>query len=258
MPSFALLRRLLPLTLIGLLVACTPPAPSPTPTPVPSPTVSAKNTPAPGSLEATKAAALVLSADPRFVGFAPLNPALPQERWYEMTADGNTWDVTLTVGWGDCSAGCAHHHSWHYRVGPDAKPTLVEESGEGLPADAFPSPASGVARVHLVTTSPCADGASCAFNGVPGAGFKFARFGAAGGDLVVALNADSKGSVVSSLPGGVYIVTTTSRPDGGPLPAPFALSLAPGRDNVVSIAFAAAPPPTAAPASPDVSPSSAP
>lgn len=246
MPVIALRRSLFLLVFAALLTACGSPTPSVAPsvpvTPSPSVTTS-PGSPVPGGVSASVAAATALSADPRFVGFMPLNPAVAQQRWYELTANGSDWDVTLTVGWGDCSTACPHQHNWHYRVGPDGQATFLDEAGEGLPDGSFPSPASGVAEIHLVTTIPCNDvvnvAASCAVvEGLPGAHFKLTRFDADG--ISFPLNAGADGGAHASLPGGVYIMTVISRPDAGPLPAPFALSLAPGQDNVLTITFAAA------------------
>ena len=224
--SFALL-----VVLAVALVGCgNPPSPSPSPSPTPTPTAPA-TTPGAGSVAAAQAAAAVLSADPRFVGFTPYNPALTgQSRWYEMTANGSTWDVSVTVGWGGCEAGCAHQHAWHYRVGGDGKAKLVDESGEGLPTDVFPSPGSGIARYSLVSD-------------LPGAVFKLERYGANGAVFQFPVGSDGKAR--GSLPGGVYILSVFMRPDAGPLPAPFALSLAPDADNTIPVSLA--PKATAAP-----------
>lgn len=230
MPSL-LGRRQLSLPLLALLlVACGGPI---------VPTVSAPPSVAPsaqtgGVVAAPIAAATVLQADPRFSdGFMPLNPLLVQQRWYEMTGDGSSWTVSLTVGWGDCRTSCPHQHTWHYRVGPDGAAVFLDEAGESLPTDTFPSPASGVAEIHLVTQLACSRTTSCLLVGLPGTSFEFSRFDA--NNTSFQLDADAEGGRHSSLPGGVYILTTLSRPDGGPLPAPFAMSLAPGQDNLVTI-----------------------
>jgi len=85
--------------------------------------------------------AAVVAAEPRFAGIQPLDPDLiGQSAWYEVQpASGvGAYIVTVTVGWGDCQAGCIDQHTWQYAVGPDGAVTLQSESGDGVPPDAFP------------------------------------------------------------------------------------------------------------------------
>lgn len=237
---FRSLPRLLLAGLAVALVACGGPTPSTAPPSAsPTPTTPAGSVDPGGvAVAAPLAAAAVLSADPRFVlGFMPFNPALAQERWYEMTNEGSVWDVSVSVGWGDCSIDCPHRHTWHYRVGSDGTAVFGDEAGEGLPPDVLPTPgANSIAEVHLMTATTCSNTGSCA-PGLPGVSFKLTRFDTKND---FQLDTDSTGGRHSSLPAGVYIMTTVSRPDGGPLPAPFALSLAPGLDNIITVPLPAA------------------
>jgi hypothetical protein len=50
----------------------------------------------------------------------------------------------VTVGWGDCQAGCIDTHTSLYAVGPDGSVTLRRETGGHVPPDAWPSPRTGI------------------------------------------------------------------------------------------------------------------
>jgi hypothetical protein len=101
------------------------PTERPTPTPIARPVV----TPA-------DAAALVIASDPRFAGTIELTPdIIGASRWWTaepLPAGG--YRVVLTVGWGDCPAGCIERHTWTYDVTPAGELTLVDESGPEVPS----------------------------------------------------------------------------------------------------------------------------
>ncbi|MFI5254034.1 MAG: carboxypeptidase-like regulatory domain-containing protein [Candidatus Limnocylindrales bacterium] len=81
------------------------------------------------------AVAAVLAQDARFTGIGPLQPnAIGQSAWYEVAsaADGG-YGVDITIGWGDCPAGCIDHHVWHYAVSAGGVVTKTGESGAPLP-----------------------------------------------------------------------------------------------------------------------------
>ena len=64
-----------------------------------------------------EAVAQVLAQDPRFAGIGPLDPDLiGQSAWYEVSPATVGWRVTVTMGWGDCQAGCISRHTWVYDV----------------------------------------------------------------------------------------------------------------------------------------------
>jgi hypothetical protein len=86
--------------------------------------------------------AAVVATEPRFANIGPLDPDLiGQSAWYDvMPASGvGAFIVSVTVGWGDCPAGCIDQHTWTYAVGPDGTVTLQNESGAEPPPDAFPA-----------------------------------------------------------------------------------------------------------------------
>jgi hypothetical protein len=63
----------------------------------------------------------------------PLDPNLiGQSGWYEVSPALVGWRVTVTIGWGDCQAGCIARHVWVYDVDPAGVVTLVEERGDPL------------------------------------------------------------------------------------------------------------------------------
>ena len=130
-------RRLLLIPLTALvLAACGPgggagtPSASgvPTPTPIGSPVASLD-----------EAARVVIASDPRFAGVTKLDPNLigASAWWVGEVVDGG-FSITITIGWGDCPAGCLNRHEWQYRVTPDASLTLVSETWDALPAGSLP------------------------------------------------------------------------------------------------------------------------
>jgi len=77
--------------------------------------------------------ARVLAQDPRFAGIGPQDPDLiGASAWYEVSAAVVGWRVTVTIGWGDCPAGCINRHAWVYDVDGTGTVTLVEEMGDPL------------------------------------------------------------------------------------------------------------------------------
>lgn len=124
--------------MVILLAACasasdvspTPIAPGPTPTPVGAVVESPED-----------AAALVIAADPRFAGTVRLDPGMiGASRWWEAEPlAGGGYRITVTIGWGDCPAGCINRHTWAFDVTADGQVTLIEEAGDPLPAGSLPA-----------------------------------------------------------------------------------------------------------------------
>jgi hypothetical protein len=101
------------------------------------------------------AIAAVIAREPRLTGITELDPNLiGQGTYYEVTpASGvGAFLVAVTVGWGDCQAGCIDEHEWLYAVQPDGTVILQSESGEPVPNDAWPSP-GGDGRTGVLLTA---------------------------------------------------------------------------------------------------------
>lgn len=136
----------------GLVAACAagggqspPTQPSAAPTAsVPAPTASVPaSTPtpiAPDVASPADAAALVIATDPRFEGAIALSPdVIGASKWWEALAlDDGAYRISLTVGWGDCPAGCINHHTWVFRVSADGEVALLEELGDPVSEGSFP------------------------------------------------------------------------------------------------------------------------
>lgn len=134
----------------ALLIGCAgAPArsPSPTPTvpvtpattPVPSPSPSPQ-----GHINVTtpaQAAALVFDSDERWARMSPPRADLiGGSSAFEAFADATGFTVKITIGQGDCQAGCIEKHTWEYHVDAGGQVALVDDSGD--PVDA-PPPAGG-------------------------------------------------------------------------------------------------------------------
>ena len=116
--------------LISLVVAgCGASASAPSASPSAPPSATPRGAP----LTQAEAVARVLAQDPRFAGIGPPDANLiGQSAWYEVSAAVVGWRVTVTIGWGDCQAGCISRHSWVYDV--DAPGTVTLGRGAGRPA----------------------------------------------------------------------------------------------------------------------------
>ena len=148
-------RPLLLIASVALFaVACTgavpnPSAsPTPTSTPTPAPTGSPTETHINGVSSAAQAAAVVFASNPLWAGMAPLRPdIIGASSWYEAFEEAGGYGVVITVGSGDCQAGCIDQHRWIYHVDPNAEVTLVREEGD--PVDMVTPPAGTTDPAHL-------------------------------------------------------------------------------------------------------------
>ena len=119
-----------------VLAACSPAGAAPSPTPVatilPTPTPVAATVASPED-----AATLVIASNPIFAGATKQDPELiGASKWWTATptSDGG-YQVEITVGWGDCMAGCIERHVWTYLVEPDGAIELIAEQGDEVPTD---------------------------------------------------------------------------------------------------------------------------
>jgi len=108
-------------------------APTSTPTSTPTPIAAVVSSP-------EDAAALVIATDPRFEGATRLSPdVIGASKWWEAsTLDNGAYRITITIGWGDCPSGCISYHTWVHQVTADGAVTLLDESGDPLPAGDVP------------------------------------------------------------------------------------------------------------------------
>lgn len=199
--------RVLTLALFAtLLLACggAAPSPSPAPTPTPSPTPVAEVT------SAAQAAALVFASDDRFARMQPLRADLiGQSAWFEASEDGTGFAVTVTVGAGDCQAGCIERHTWSYHVDRDGTLTLVGEQGDDITPE--PGPPTGdhvTLNLSLVAGPVCPveqnpPDPACAPR--PVQNVEVLVFNAAGQQAGVGIS-DEHGMVSLQLPAGAYYV----------------------------------------------------
>jgi len=83
------------------------------------------------------AAAIVIASDPRFAGAIELTPDIigASKWWQAEPLAGGGYRVELTIGWGDCPAGCINRHVWTFDVDPRGGITRVAESGDPVPSE---------------------------------------------------------------------------------------------------------------------------
>jgi hypothetical protein len=94
-----------------------------TPTPVSAPVASLED-----------AAARAIATDARFAGATQVQPdSIGLTKWWtgEALATG-AYRIEITLGWGDCPAGCINHHTWTFEVAADGTVTPTGESGDPL------------------------------------------------------------------------------------------------------------------------------
>lgn len=118
------------LLVAALVAACAGAATTPEPTPKPTPTPVG-----PPVTNPTEAAARVLATDPRFAGAMEYSAdVIGASKWWTASPlEGGGYTIEVTIGWGDCPAGCIERHVWTYEVGPDGTVKLVSESGPEVP-----------------------------------------------------------------------------------------------------------------------------
>ena len=121
--------------LVATLAACgagAAPTPTSAPTVRPTPTPIVANVSSPGD-----AAALVIATNPMFAGTMEQRPdVIGASRWWtaEPLASGG-YRIEITIGWGDCPAGCIERHVWTFDVDAGGAVKLVSETGDPVPSD---------------------------------------------------------------------------------------------------------------------------
>jgi hypothetical protein len=125
-----LTAALLALAIAACGGAATSPAPSPSARPTPTPVTAEVSSPG-------DAAALVIATNPMFAGALAEDPnTIGASKWWVATPlDGGGYEIAITVGWGDCMAGCIERHVWTYEVSPEGTVELIAEQGDTVPSD---------------------------------------------------------------------------------------------------------------------------
>jgi hypothetical protein len=124
------------LALAGLLAAActtaggaaTVPIAAPTPTPVPTPAAAPVSSP-------EDAAARVVATDKRFAGASQRQPdSIGLSKWWDWKPlDNGAYEISVTLGWGDCPAGCINRHTWVFDVAADGTVKPVGDTGDAVP-----------------------------------------------------------------------------------------------------------------------------
>ena len=132
-----------------------------------------------------------------------------QSSWYEAFQDGNGFAVHITVGEGDCFAGCIDRRTWSYRVDATGAVELINEEGEDVEIEQ-PAGGDGPARLTVQLTA----GPTCPVEQVPPAqdcarravaGAEVVVFDAAGNEVAREAS-DEEGMASIDLPAGGYFV----------------------------------------------------
>ena len=213
----------------------------------PSATPAASSTPVPGlALPVTTpegAMAAVIADEPMFAAIPPRDlDLIGQSKWWEATpASGvGAFVVTISVGWGDCQAGCIDAHHWTYAVTPDGGVRLLSEDGPPVPVDVLQvdTGATGVTG-HAIAGPVCPvetvpPDPACAPRAVAGA-----RISAidSSGDVVAETRTDEAGAFRLALGPGTY--TIVADPVDGLMgaPAPTPVTIADGQTAALDLAY---------------------
>ena len=142
----------------------------------------------------------------------PLRPdIIGASTWYEASQSGERFSVTITVGQGDCQAGCIERHTWTYNVDATGTVELVGEDGDDVDVEpAAGGDGPGLLTVQLTAGPTCPveqfpPDPNCAPRSVEGA--EVVVFDASGNE-VTREESDDAGMVSFDLPGGAYYVET--------------------------------------------------
>ncbi len=206
-------RRLAPVALVLAsavlaLAGCTAAAPAATPSPVPSTAPGASTAPA-GTAEAAFAA--IHARTPWFDGVKAKDlGAIGQASWWEATGTADGWTVTITVGWGDCQAGCINKHAWTWHVAKDGTVAFTSQTGAALSDDQEAKLAADATTAGVGGT--VTSGPSCPVQRVgdtscdarPVAGAVLAVRSSAGGAEVARVTTDGSGFYRLALAPGDY------------------------------------------------------
>jgi len=219
-------------SLMASLAACTV-APGPTPVSTASPATSAVPSAAPPSnspipnpsgtpfvvtdvSSPAQAAAVVFASNPMFTSVSqPLPSVIGQSSSYRAAQVGDGFSVAVTLGSGDCLAGCINSHTWTYTVSRTGTVKVVSEQGDPVeaPIDAGAS-APATITVHLAAGPVCpvqrdSPDPNCAPR--PVVATEVVLRDPSGAEIGRATS-DDQGTATFSVPGGAYYVEPASVP----------------------------------------------
>ena len=198
--------------------------PSPTSTPAPPSPASSPSanpsampvTPTTSPISAShvnspaQAAALVFASNPLFAAITPPGKGVVgQSSSYQAFQSGDGYSVAVTMGSGDCQAGCINNHTWNYTVSADGKVQLVSEQGDQIEVSSNHGTSDpATVTVKLVAGPVCPvernpPDPSCAPRPVPTADVVLRD---PSGAEVGRGSSDAAGQVVFTVPAGAYYV----------------------------------------------------
>jgi hypothetical protein len=210
-------------------------------TPAPAPSLAPSPLAKPSPVRsAAEAAARVIVSDPRFAGVGPLSPDLiGASAWYEVAQTADGFHVGITMGWGDCMAGCISRHIWEYDVSTDGTITGPAESGDPWLGGPPPAPGGeGKLEVTLTAGPTCPverpGDPDCAPRPVVNAAVSIRDpFGVE----VARLTTDGQGMVGATLPSGTYVVEALAVPGFMGTAEPVAVSITAAGTAAVTLMF---------------------
>jgi len=93
--------------------------------------------PAAPVLSPEDAAARVIATDQRFAGAAELVPGvIGSSKWWRAAPVGDGgYSIAITLGSGDCPAGCISQHTWTFTVSADGSVTKAGDSRDPGPTN---------------------------------------------------------------------------------------------------------------------------
>jgi hypothetical protein len=139
----------------------------------------------------------------------PRADVIGQSAWFDASEDATGFSVTITLGAGDCQAGCIERHTWSYHVDRDGTVTLVGDEGDDITFDSSPPTGDSVMLQALLLAGPVCPveqnppNPECAPRAVANAAVLIFD---ADGRQVADVTSDDQGSISVQLPAGAYYV----------------------------------------------------
>ena len=129
--------------------------------------------------------------------------------WFDAAEDATGFAVNVTIGAGDCQAGCIQRHTWSYHVERDGTVTLVGEQGDDITLErAVPTGDHVTLNLSLVAGPVCPveqDPPDPACAPRPVTNVEVLVFDPAGQQVGEGVS-DSQGLISMQLPAGAYYV----------------------------------------------------